>query len=58
MEKTKEPIVHYCLCGAAHPGEQLKRGWYAIYKTNKRVGIERVICPACLERMRIKGNQN
>ena len=57
MKQIKEPIVHYCLCGAEHLGKQLKPGWYAIYKTKKRTKIDRVICPACLERMGIKGNQ-
>lgn len=58
MKKTKEPIVHYCLCGAAHPGEYLKPGWFAEYKTEKMRQIRRVTCPGCLERRAIKGNQN
>lgn len=58
MKKTKEPIVHYCLCGAEHPGEQVKPGWYAIYKTDKRVKLERLIRPNCLQRLGIKANQS
>jgi hypothetical protein len=61
MKKTKEPkgpIVHYCLCGAEHPGDYLKPGWYAIYKTDKRVKIKQVICPDCLKRLGVKVNQS
>jgi len=58
MKETKEPNVHYRLCGAAHQGDHLKSGWYAIYKTNKRVKIERVVCLACLQRMGVKVKPN
>lgn len=61
MEKTKEqkgPIIHYCLCGAEHPGDYLKPSWYGIYKTSKRVKLERVVCPDCLQRIGVKANQS
>jgi len=61
MKKTKEPkepVVHYCLCGAAHPGDYLKPGWYAIYRTSKGVKIERVVCQNCLQRLGVKVNQS
>lgn len=61
MERTKEPkrpAVHYCLCGAAHPGEQVKPGWYAIRKKGRKTMLERVICPDCLKRMGVKVDQN
>jgi len=57
-EESKKPVVHYCLCGAEHLGDYLKPGWYAIYKTNKRVKIERVVCPECLVRLGVKVKQN
>lgn len=60
MRKTKEPTPMHCsLCGAAHIDHRVvKDGWFAIYKTDKRRKIERLICPACLSRLGVKANRS
>lgn len=55
MKKTKVTVLRCSLCGQEHPGGQVKHGWHAIYKTDKRVKTERLHCPDCrLDRLGIK----
>ena len=58
MKKSKV-VLRCSLCGAEHNDDRVvKNGWFAIYKTDKRVKIRRLICPDCLQKLGIKVNQS
>lgn len=58
MKKPTKPIMHCSICGAEHDDDRVKDGWFAVYKTDKRVKIKRLICPDCLQRLGVKVNQS
>ena len=56
--KKPRVVLRCSLCGAEHPSEDVKSGWFAEFKTDKMVKVKRLICPACLQRMGVRANQN
>jgi len=56
MDKARMMPIHCSLCLAKHEGQPVKDGWFAAYKTDKRVKIKRLICPDCLDKLGIKRN--
>lgn len=59
MKQTKNPLMHCSLCGAEHDDDRVvKDGWFAEFKTDKRIKPKRLICPDCLRRLGVKPNQS
>lgn len=58
MKKTEATPMHRSLRREEHDDDRVaEHGWFAEFRTDKKVKIRPLICPRCLNRMGIKNNQ-